>query len=238
MKTYILVLMACFQSVVSISQSLLGAWETTLPIAGQNPQMELKNVVIFSESHQVSAIYDAQTGAFITTNGGSWSVEGNSVTTLVEFDTNIPERVGTLVTFEVEVSGDELKIKGKNLVWKRIDDGSPGKLAGAWLISGRKRNGEIQQRDTNRPRKTMKILSGTRFQWIAYNTQTKAFMGTGGGTYTTIGDKYTENIAFFSRDNSRVGASLGFNFGLKNGDWHHSGLGSKGQPIYEIWTKR
>jgi hypothetical protein len=84
----------------------------------------------------------------------------------------------------------------------------------------------------------MKILSGTRFQWIAYNTETGQFRGTGGGTYTTIDGKYTENIEFFSRDDSRVGASLGFNFELKNGDWHHSGFSSKGTPLYEVWSLR
>ena len=84
----------------------------------------------------------------------------------------------------------------------------------------------------------MKILSGTRFQWIAYNTETKEFMGSGGGTYTTKEGKYTENIEFFSRDDSRVGASLQFDYELKDGDWHHSGLSSKGQPIYEIWSIR
>ncbi len=94
------------------------------------------------------------------------------------------------------------------------------------------------KRDTSGPRKTMKILSGTRFQWIAYNTATKEFMGTGGGTYTTIDGKYTENIGFFSRDDSRVGASLEFNYELKDGDWHHSGFSSKGNPIYEVWSKR
>ncbi|MDX1470670.1 MAG: hypothetical protein R3213_04170 [Flavobacteriaceae bacterium] len=63
-------------------------------------------------------------------------------------------------------------------------------------------------------------------------------MGTGGGTYTTEDGKYTENIEFFSRDNSRVGASLEFDFELVDGDWHHSGFSSKGDPLYEIWTLR
>lgn len=84
----------------------------------------------------------------------------------------------------------------------------------------------------------MKILSGTRFQWIAYNTETKEFKGTGGGTYTTLDDTYTEQIEFFSRDDSRVGARLQFTYNLKNEDWHHSGLSSKGTPIYEIWSLR
>ena len=60
----------------------------------------------------------------------------------------------------------------------------------------------------------MKILSGTRFQWIAYNTETKQFMGTGGGTYTTINGEYVENIEFFSRDDSKAGLSLKFNYCL------------------------
>ena len=84
----------------------------------------------------------------------------------------------------------------------------------------------------------MKILSGTRFQWIAYNTETKQFMGTGGGNYTTIDGKYTEHIEFFSRDDSRVGNSLTFDYKLSEGNWYHQGLSSKGDPIHEIWSMR
>ena len=43
----------------------------------------------------------------------------------------------------------------------------------------------------------MKILTGSRFQWIAYNTETKQFFGTGGGSYTAKNGVYTENIEFF-----------------------------------------
>ena len=84
----------------------------------------------------------------------------------------------------------------------------------------------------------MKILSGTRFQWIAYNTETKKFMGTGGGTYTTKNEEYIENIKFFSRNDSKAGLSLKFSYELMNGKWHHSGLSSKGDPIHEIWSIR
>ena len=131
-----------------------------------------------------------------------------------------------------------MRIVGREVWMKRIDAGQPDDLAGAWLISGRMRDGEIQERSTDRPRKTMKILSGKRFQWIAYNTETKQFMGSGGGTYTTVDGKYTENIEFFSRDDNRVGASLKFNYELKDGKWHHSGKSSKGKPIYEVWSVR
>jgi hypothetical protein len=51
--------------------------------------------------------------------------------------------------------------------------------------------------------------------------------------------KYTENIDFFSRDQSRVGMSLSFDFALTpENDWRHSGKSSKGDPIDEVWSKR
>jgi hypothetical protein len=121
--------------------------------------------------------------------------------------------------------------------WTRIDNGGPGQLAGAWLITARVDDGQVKKR-TPGPRKTMKILSGTRFQWIAYNSETREFSGTGAGTYTTMNGKYVETIDVFSRDNSRVGMKLEFDYSIKDGEWHHSGLSSKGEPVNEIWTKR
>lgn len=235
MRKTILLLVGILLSFGIQSQSLVGAWEATT--TSENGE-KIKNVVVFSNGYQVSTWFNLKTGAFIKTNGGAWSLDGNKITETIEFDTNEPERVGTDINFKIKLEDDDLTIVGNDLQWHRIDSGKPGKLSGAWLMSGRKRNGEVQSRDTNRPRKTMKMLSGTRFQWIAYNTETKQFMGTGGGTYTTENGKYTENIEFFSRDNSRVGMSLEFDFELIDGNWHHSGLSSKGQPIYEIWSLR
>jgi len=216
------------------AQSLLGAWEAEMTHEGQ----KLRNVVILAKGYQVATFYDAKTGAFISTNGGTWQLDGITLSETVEFDTETPERVGTTSSFEIILGEDELRIKDVDMVWKRIDDGQPGALAGAWLFAGRKRDGQLQRRNTNQPRKTMKILSGTRFQWIAYNTETKEFKGTGGGRYTTENGRYTEHIEFFSKDNSRVGAELSFDYELKDGEWHHSGLNSKGKPMYEIWAER
>jgi len=199
---------------------------------------QLKSVVIFSDGYQVISVYDAKTGKFISTNGGTWKLVGDTMTEKVEFDTNNAERVGTEVSFNIHLNDSILGIVGGDNKLKRIDNGLPGKLQGAWLMSGRIRDGKILQRDTSRPRKTMKILSGTRFQWIAYNTETKQFMGTGGGTYTIVNGEYTENIKFFSRDDTRVGASLKFKYDLIDDKWNHTGLSSKGKPIHEIWSMR
>jgi hypothetical protein len=105
-------------------------------------------------------------------------------------------------------------------------------------MPGKIEDGETQLRDTNGPKKTMKLLSGTRFQWIAYNTETKQFLGTGGGTYTSIDGEYIENIEYFSKDDSKAGLSLKYNYELIDHQWHQSGLSSKGYPIHEIWSVR
>jgi len=105
-------------------------------------------------------------------------------------------------------------------------------------MSGRYNNGEFRTRDTNLPRKTMKVLIDGFFQWIAFNTETFSFSGSGGGEYEAVDGKYIEKIQYFSRDDSRVGAELDFNYEVKEGNWHHSGLSSKGNPINEVWTLR
>ena len=235
MKKIIVLLVCAFLSFGVTAQSFIGAWEMNHT---SESGVEIKSVVIFSDGYQVLSTYDAKTGEFLSSNGGTWKLIGDTMTEKVEFDTNNPGRVGKEVSFEVFINDSIMGIVGSDMKLKRIDKGVPGKLQGAWLMSGRIRDGKTQVRDTSKPRKTMKLLSGTRFQWIAYNTETKEFMGTGGGTYTTTNGEYTENIEFFSRDDSRVGHSLKFDYSLVDGNWHHSGLSSKGDPIHEIWSQR
>ena len=157
--------------------------------------------------------------------------------TKIEFNTIDKDQVGQLITYSFSVNKNKLNsdISGKKASWDLLDKGE-GAMAGTWRMSGRKTDGKIVM-SPPRARKTLKVLTGTKFQWVAINAETKEFFGTGGGSYTFINEKYTENIEFFSRDNSRVGASLSFDGKLVDGNWHHSGLSSTGNPIYEIWTK-
>lgn len=235
MKQIAIVLTCILVSFSSDAQSLIGAWKNTTTTA-QGDQLE--TVVIFTEAYQVSTTYNTSTGEFIKSNGGSWSIMDNTITETIEFNTDNPELVGAEVDYKVKLTTDAFQIVESQLKFVKIDNGSPGQLQGAWLMSGRVRNGKTQLRDISRPRKTMKILSGTRFQWIAYNTKTKQFLGTGGGTYTTKNGIYTEHIKFFSKDTSKVGISLEFNFKIENDQWIHTGFSSKGDPIHEIWSLR
>ena len=226
MTSHILILLVSFINLFSQSTTSSlsqGAWKSD------------EGIIIFSGNYFAFTAYNNT--AFGYTYGGSWKMDDQTMVLTYEFNTQTPKKVGTSEDRKIVIH-DKSMVFG-NIEFKQVDEGTPGKLSGAWLFSNRKRDGEIgNPRSADNPRKTMKILSGTRFQWIAYNVDTKEFMGTGGGTYTTVDGKYTENIDFFSRDNSRVGASLEFEYELKTNDWHHSGFSSKGDPIYEIWSLR
>lgn len=176
---------------------------------------------------------------FINTWGGPFSTNGNTIKVKKEFDTYDKEETGTEHTMNFSVKDDQLIITGDDdepATYTRIDNGE-APLAGVWKITGREQDGKLVDIHQTGPRKTLKMLTGTRFQWFAINPETKQFSGTGGGSYTFKNGKYTENILFFSRDNSRVGASLEFDGKLVDGKWHHSGLSSKGDKIYEVWGR-
>lgn len=192
---------------------------------------------LFQDGHFSSTQYDVVNKRFDWTMGGDYTVSGDQLNTKLYFHTDNKEKVGTDEILKFSISNQSLIItsEGSSQAFDRMDDGK-AVLAGHWLITGRVVNGNMQT-ITPGARRTIKLLSGSRFQWIAINVETKEFFGTGGGTYTFVNGKYTETIEFFSRDSSRVGASLSFDGKVEGNSWHHSGLSSRGEPIHEIWTK-
>ena len=176
------------------------------------------------------------------TKGGSWKPSGKGIEVHFEFNSLDKSQVGTNANWKFFFRGEEMLMEtgsGTMQLWRNADKVEESALSGSWLFSGRERDGEIQRRDnSDQPRKTMKMLSNSRFQWIAFNTETGEFFGTGGGTFELEGEKYIEKIGFVSRDDTRVGAVLEFQFEIDNNDWHHRGKSSAGEPMYEIWSLR
>ena len=168
-KFFLLLIVLC--SLSASSQSLIGAWERNhISEDGE----KLRSVVIFAEGYQVISIYKSKSGEFVYSNGGTWKLNGNMMTEKVEFDTGNAERVGEVVTFEVELTDSSLSIPESNWTFYRIDDGSPGELQGAWLMAGRVRDGNKRMRDTSGPRKTMKILLKSYLCMLIYMLMYKA----------------------------------------------------------------
>ncbi|RMG64965.1 MAG: membrane or secreted protein [Bacteroidetes bacterium] len=230
------------QAPVPADNPLVGAWR--LEKSSQEDGLDGVTIVrILSPSYTMMAAY--REGEFIGSSGGSYTFDPESGESLytVDYNTWDSSMVGRELPATIEVSDDRMFVRWEedNMtfedMWVRLDAGdSP--LAGHWKIRARARDGEMVEIHQRGTRQTIKILSGTRFQWTAMDYGTKQFMGCGGGTYTFEDGVYTEHIEFFSRDNSRVGMSLSFEGKVEGDDWHHSGKSSRGQPISEIWARQ
>lgn len=225
-----IIMLAAFRKPVMQTDVLTGAWQTK---AGNEQQ-----VLLFQDGYFTHTSFDKEGRRFLRTRGGTYAVNPGKLELRIEFDTKDKEKVGVAETYVYSLKGGQLSttVSGKEAAWQRIDEGKEG-LSGLWEITARKGENGLTPIHRTGTRKTVKILSGTRFQWAAIDPGTKQFMGTGGGTYSFKDGKYTENIEFFSRDSSRVGSSLSFDGKLEAGDWHHSGLSSRGEPIYEVWSR-
>lgn len=213
----------------SVADSLEGAWSVNY--GGQDFAMLLE------DGYCMFTQYNLKEKKFGLTAGGPFTLENGKIRIKTEFNSANKSEVGKMQEYGYKLSGDELTtmLEGFELKWKRVDVGGKN-LAGNWRIIKRKQGEEMSDIPL-RPRRTLKLLTATRFQWAAINIETGEFSGTGGGTYTFKDGKYTEYIEFFSRDSSRVGMSLSFDGKLQNGNWIHSGKSSKGDPIYEVWGR-
>ena len=221
---------AVFARPAASSPDWEGAWRST---EGANERL-----LLVIDGFWTYTVFDPEAPQFHRTLGGLYESQGNRAITTLHFNSERPESVGSTMSLQVELSGDELQLHyedGAEELWQRIEE-EPTPLSGVWRIIGRARDGEMTEMPL-RARRTLKVLTGSRFQWIAMNIETGEFSGTGGGRYTFEDGIYVEKIDFFSRDNSRVGAELEFQGEVKDGQWHHQGLSSRGDPIYEIWSR-
>jgi hypothetical protein len=198
-------------------------------------------VAMMEDGYFTVAYFNEADKKFLGTYGGTYIIADGKLTQQFEYNTLDTALVGTSNSLNYSLQNGQLQLSSDKLqqTWEKADKNTaPSPLEGTWRITGRAgEDGKVSPIHTTGPRKTLKILSGNRFQWIAFNTETKEFSGTGGGTYTAEKGKYTETIEFFSRDSSRVGASLGFDYEVKDGKWHHSGKSSTGKPINEVWER-
>lgn len=208
-----------------------GAWRSMGP-SGATIVLTLMDNYLMQTTYEPSR--------FVSSRGGTGQRTGDNLNLTVEFDTADSSRVGRVEPYRVAVRNGQLILTGPagRQTFSRVDEPSnENPLAGLWRITGRANDaGQITTMQRGN-RKTLKLLTGSRFQWAAINPQTKQFFGTGGGTYRFQDGQYTETIDFFSRDNSRVGHSLTFGATVNGNEWHHTGQSSTGGKVDEIWSR-
>jgi len=213
------------------TKDLIGAWEYGSP--------DHRTVMINTDKVFSVATYDVPGKRFLSSYGGTWKLQGNQIVRKIEWNSKDSSQVGKEIMEDVQVSNGKLAVKQTNETWSRLDNGTPGALMGAWVITGNFTDDKVSKRaNPFYPRRTMKVLSGKYFHWIAYNVADKTFLNAGGGKYTTNNGKYTENIEFFTKTPESIGKSLTFDYSFVNGDWRHKGQKSTGGSMDECWSKR
>ncbi len=227
----------CFILVFPVSLQLLFAQipSGVYRYTDQNKEKTTIHELKLKDGYMVQAIYETEPSKFIMSLGGFYTTQNDSLNLRLEFHSGYDTDPVTRKHYAYRMEGTDLVLDQKRF---RAQSPLRQPLDGIWLFASRGPDTGQERRGDSNPRKTLKFLLDGTFQWIAYNTETLEFFGTGGGMYTAEDGTYTENIAFFSRDNTRAGARLAFTYELQGSDWHHKGENSKGEPMYEIWTRR
>ncbi len=195
-------------------------------------------LLLVSDSYMVHTVYDSNPAHFISTMGGFYAVDSDSLKVTLEFNSDYEKTGEKHHHAAVGYTEGNLIFNGNQDRPYVRQPQLEQALDGQWLFATRGPDTGQERRGDGQPRKTLKFLSDGYFQWVAYNTETMDFRGTGGGRYAAVDGTYTEVIQFFSRDDSRVGAELNFQYERIGSDWHHKGNNSRGEPMYEIWSLR
>lgn len=216
----------------NMQSTLVGAW-------AYGPDTDRRIMIVTPTVFSV-ARFDEPGRRFIQSYGGTWRMDGSRLVTKIEWNSSDSTQVGTEGAAGIVFRENKMVNGGTKEVWERLDNGTPGALMGAWIISGTFEGDSAQRRKNPfHPRRTMKMLSGKYFHWIAYNVVTKTFMNAGGGSYTTTPDGvYTERIQFFTKTAESVGKTLPFRYTITGNDWRHQGQKSTGGVMDELWTRR
>ena len=189
-------------------------------------------------SYFIHSVYEKSPARFIKTSGGFYTAENDTLKIDLEFRSNYRLDSLRTLSFPYKIESGNLVIQMNDQMKFKRQPNANQDLDGTWLFATRGPDEGQKRRGEANTRKTLKFLLDGRFQWIAFDTEGMQFKGTGGGSFSSVNGIYTEDIEYFSRDNNRVGASLEFNYEIKDADWHHTGKNSKGNPMYEIWSRR
>lgn len=236
MKTLYLLLCATFILGLQVVFAQIPSGIYTSDI--NNVRYEIK----IDDGYFVYSEYKTSPAEFVRTLGGFATVEntigGEKLLVLLEFNSEYARDSISQYSIPVQMEGEILHLDWFDKLKLTPLKKNEQELDGQWLFATRGPDTRQERRGESNTRKTLKFLLDGRFQWIAYDTNGFEFKDTGGGNYTAVDGVYTENITYFSRDKARVGASLTFNYEVKGADWHHTGNNSKGEPMYEIWSRR
>ena len=101
----------------------------------------------------------------------------------LEFNSNFENDGKKEMVFPFKITANDLQLSVESdLNFRKLESKSQD-LDGQLLFATRGPDTGQERRGDENPRKTLKFLIDGRFQWIAYQTETMRFSGTGGGMF-------------------------------------------------------
>jgi len=204
----------------SENHALIGAWE----LMSQNGQVVAdRKIRIITSGYFVDADFSAFDKRFNGATAGTYTIEDGKLKETYLVSSRDPAMVGTTEIYDYTIIGQSLQKnghrKGRRWLesWSIIKEEHDLPLTGTWSLGSA---------SEDQPRKSWKILSGGRFQWIYFNANTGEYYGTMGGFYDINESSYTEHYEFYPQDTSKVGTSKSFTMELDDKGWHLSGTES------------
>ncbi|MCC5919605.1 MAG: hypothetical protein LAT68_05125 [Cyclobacteriaceae bacterium] len=215
---------------------LEGAWEL---IERDGEPVDYKMIRMYSKGYFTFAAF-REDDEFIKAGGGTYQLKRRNYIENYEIHSENHRTTGQSYQYSLERNADvmtlTLKSSGDRVVekWRKID-GAAHEMAQCYRIHKRVTEDNEWFTVEYAPRKTLKILTDSRYQILALNSKTGEFWGSSGGTWGRKDDRYTENIEFFSKRENEVGRSLSFDIKWTPKEWHHKGTATDGDDLEEIW---
>ena len=97
-------------------------------------------------------------------------------------------------------------------------------LQGTWELVSEKHGDGASMNAPQYGHFKKKMIAGKHYSWAEYNKE-GTLLSMGGGTYTLVGNTYTENIEYFYPSGSGLlGATIPFECKVEEDSWHHAGF--------------
>jgi hypothetical protein len=111
-------------------------------------------------------------------------------------------------------------------------------ITGTWQLASYKYGSALSGfTDVPPGQKRIKLITDTHFTWINYDTNTNRITSSAGGTYTLVGDTYTESIDFGMGMDSYLGNKPAYKVTVEGDMFFLSGELTESYKIEEIWQR-
>lgn len=240
MKAFFSAALCCAFSLSLHAQILNGAWRL-VERSGEATTGE--TIKLYSNGYYTWATYGGEDGTFLAAGGGTHTLDFQHYEERCEIDSRDPALSGHTSVYRAVRDGNRLtlqylKSEGHEEVWEKMDEADDSEMATCWRIHRKRDAGDAEWRTIDyAPRKTLKMLTNSRYQVLAFNSHTGQFVGSSGGTWDKTDGTYREHIAFFSKNPANAGRTLEFERAMVDGLWHHTGTQTDGDPLREQWLR-